>query len=54
MAAPGERVKLKVWRDRAERTIEAKLGGAEKEGKQVADASGAARARRSSAWRCGR
>ena len=30
MSAPGERVKLKVWRDRAERTIEAKLGGAEK------------------------
>jgi len=41
MSAPGERVKLKVWRDRAERTIEAKLGGAEKEGKQVADASAA-------------
>jgi len=39
MAAPGERVKLKVWRDRAEHTIEAKLGGTEKEGKQVADAS---------------
>ena len=38
MSAPGERVKLKVWRDRAERTIEAKLGGAEKDGKQVADA----------------
>src|SRR5436190_4487682 len=39
MSAPGERVKLKVWRDRAEMTIEAKLGGAEKEAKQVADAS---------------
>jgi len=39
MSAPGERVKLKVWRDRAETTIEAKLGGAEKEAKQVADAS---------------
>ena len=39
MSAPGERVKLKVWRDRAERTIEAKLGGAEEAAKQVADAS---------------
>ena len=41
MSAPGERVKLKVWRDRAEHTIEAKLGGTEKEAKQVADASAA-------------
>jgi len=40
MAAPGERVTLKVWRDRAEHTIEAKLGGTEKKGKQIADASG--------------
>ncbi len=39
MSAPGERVKLKVWRDHAERSIEAKLGGTDKEGKQVADAS---------------
>jgi serine protease Do len=39
MSAPGERVKLKVWRDRAERTIEAKLGGADdKTEKVVADA----------------
>ena len=38
MSAPGERVKLKVWRDHAERTLEARLGGADKEGKQVADA----------------
>ncbi len=37
MAAPGERVKLKVWRDHAERTIEAKLGGAD-DAKVVADA----------------
>ena len=39
MSAPGEQVKLKVWRDRAERTIEARLGGADdaKE-KVVADA----------------
>src|SRR6185369_15857161 len=41
LSAPGERVKLKVWRDHAERTIDARLGGAEKEGKQVADASAA-------------
>jgi serine protease Do len=41
MSAPGERVKLKVWRDRAERTIEAKLGSADKEPK-VADASAGA------------
>jgi len=42
MSAPGERVKLKVWRDRAERTIEAKLGSASSEGKTVADASASA------------
>ena len=42
MSAPGERVRLKVWRDRSERTIEAKLGGAGAEAKEVADASGAA------------
>ena len=39
LAAPGERVKLKVWRDHAERTIDAKLGGAdEATEKVVADA----------------
>ncbi|MGZ5217936.1 MAG: Do family serine endopeptidase, partial [Caldimonas sp.] len=38
MAAPGERVKLKIWRDHAERTIEAKLGGADDAEKKVADA----------------
>jgi serine protease Do len=42
MAAPGERVKLKVWRDHAERTVEAKLGGAVAEGKEVASAGSAA------------
>ena len=43
MAAPGERVKLKVWRDHAERTIEAKLGGADEAAeKVVADAGSAA------------
>jgi serine protease Do len=36
MSAPGERVKLKVWRDKAERTIEARLGGAEEASKQAA------------------
>lgn len=41
MSAPGERVKLKVWRDRSERTIEARLGGAGAEAKEVADASAA-------------
>ncbi|MEO7057393.1 MAG: PDZ domain-containing protein, partial [Caldimonas sp.] len=41
MDAPGERVKLKVWRDRAERTVEAKLGGAD-DGKLVASAGSAA------------
>ncbi len=37
MSAPGERVALKIWRDRAEKTVEAKLGG-DKSGDQVADA----------------
>ncbi|MDQ6626956.1 MAG: Do family serine endopeptidase [Pseudomonadota bacterium] len=37
MAAPGERVRLSVWRDRAERTIEAKLGGVP-DSEKVADA----------------
>jgi serine protease Do len=39
MSAPGEHVKLKVWRDRSERTIEAKLGGTGSDEKTVADAS---------------
>jgi len=38
MAAPGERVKLKVWRDHSERTVDAKLGGAGEAEKKVADA----------------
>jgi serine protease Do len=42
LAAPGERVKLKVWRDHAERDVEAKLGGAEAADTQRADAGGAA------------
>ena len=40
MAAPGERVKLTVFRDHAERTIDAKLGGAP-DSEKVADASDA-------------
>ena len=38
MSAPGEHVKLKVWRDHQERTIEAKLGGASDDVQTVADA----------------
>ncbi|HWI11457.1 MAG TPA: Do family serine endopeptidase, partial [Burkholderiaceae bacterium] len=41
MAAPGERVKLKVWRDHAAREIDAKLGGAEAKDTELADAGGA-------------
>jgi serine protease Do len=41
LSSPGEKVKLKVWRDRSPRDIEAKLGGADAEATQVADASGA-------------
>lgn len=36
MAAPGEKVKLKVWRDQKAQEIEAKLGGAEDAEKQAA------------------
>ncbi len=41
MAAPGERVKLKVWRDKSVREISAKLGGADDGEKLAADTSGA-------------
>ena len=41
MAAPGERVKLKVWRDHAAREVDVKLGGAEADDSKVADAGGA-------------
>ena len=42
MSAPGERVKLKVWRDHASREIDVKLGNAKDQDKQVAaDDSGA-------------
>jgi len=36
MASPGDKVKLKVWRDRGAIDIEAKLGGAEEADKQAA------------------
>ena len=39
MSAPGDKVKLDVWREKAQRTIEARLGGAGDEGKLIADAS---------------
>jgi len=42
MAAPGERVKLKVWRDHVSRDVEAKLGGMDEQAQEVADADGAA------------
>ena len=38
LAAPGDKVKLTVWRDRAERSIDVKLGGAD-DGDQQASAS---------------
>ena len=41
LAAPGEKVQLKVWRDRAERVLEAKLGGASEDAQQQADNGGA-------------
>ncbi|MEP7299041.1 MAG: Do family serine endopeptidase [Burkholderiales bacterium] len=40
MAAPGEKVKLKLWRDHAAREIEAKLGNADADKTEVAEASG--------------
>jgi serine protease Do len=39
LSMPGEKVKLKVWRDGAAREIEAKLGGAEEEKTTVAEAA---------------
>ncbi len=42
MSAPGEKVKLTVWRDKASRSIEAKLGGLEDADREVASADGAA------------
>jgi serine protease Do len=42
MSAPGEKVKLKVWRDRAAREVDVKLGNAEDSGTQVAEVEGSA------------
>ncbi len=42
LAAPGDKVKLKVWRDHAARDIDAKLGGIDDAATQVADSDGAA------------
>jgi serine protease Do len=42
MAAPGEKVQLKVWRDRASRDMEIKLGSADDAASKVAEADGAA------------
>ena len=41
LSAPGEKVKLTVWRDHASREIEARLGGADADASVVADADGA-------------
>ncbi len=40
MAAPGEKVTLKVWRDRSARDVEAKLGGADEKTALAADSDG--------------
>ncbi len=40
LAAPGEKVNLKVWRDHAARDVEAKLGGADAQATELADAGG--------------
>ncbi|WP_280152501.1 Do family serine endopeptidase [Piscinibacter sp. XHJ-5] len=42
MSSPGEKVKLKVWRDRNWQDIEVKLGAAEDPGKPIAEADSAA------------
>jgi serine protease Do len=42
MSAPGERVKLRVWRDRNWRDMDVKLGSAEEPGKTVAENDAAA------------
>jgi serine protease Do len=41
LAAPGDKAKLKVWRDRSAREIDAKLGGADAQPTEVAQADGA-------------
>ena len=40
LATPGESVKLKIWRDHAQRVVDVKLGGVEEGGKAVAGANG--------------
>jgi serine protease Do len=40
LASPGEKVRLKVWRDHAPRDIEAKLASADADKAELADASG--------------
>jgi serine protease Do len=40
LLAPGEKVKLKVWRDHAPREVEAKLASADADKTEVADANG--------------
>lgn len=40
MAAPGAKVKLKVWRDRSPRELEAKLGTADVDKDELASAEG--------------
>jgi len=42
MAAPGDRVKLKVWRDHGEKTIDAKLGSADESAEKVVAEAGPA------------
>ena len=39
LAAPGDKVKLSVWRDRAERQVDVKLGGADEDEEQAAAGS---------------
>jgi serine protease Do len=42
MSAPGDKIRLKVWRDRAWRDVEVRLGGAESPVRLAADTGGAA------------
>ena len=41
LAAPGEKVTLKVWRDHAAREVQARLGGSDGDGTQLAEADAA-------------
>jgi serine protease Do len=42
LAAPGDKVRLKVWRDRTARDVEARLGAPDAKGEEIADADSAA------------